>query len=119
MRVSILLLSYILLIASTFLFSCASNDTIEGSSLYDQNMACQCDSLWYGLTREELVDIRWPEFQKYPGYINCSGQDSIKFLNFVLMRDDAELELIREAIYNDSVSTMKIYEEMDRKLGIE
>lgn len=63
--------------------------------------------------------MKWPDFQKYPGYLNCTGRDSIEFIEFVVKRKETYRELLQEKTYKDSVSTEQVYEEMDKKLGID
>lgn len=108
-----------MLIVALTLSSCSNSDTIEGSSSNQPSVPCMSEVPFYGLSREELVDMKWPEFQQYQGFTSCAEDNRIEFLEFVIMRDSAETELLREAIYADSTSTMKIYDEMDEKLGID
>ena len=91
----------------------------DGANIYSSEVfVSKVDSfieptpLFYGLSAEEILYLPQDSIRPF-----CT-QKSIRFPSFLAVRKEAENYLVTRQIQSDSMSTNKLYDQLDKELGI-
>lgn len=112
MKILIILTSYLIGISVLFkketTTQSAYNNTLQSIQIDSTH-----DSLYYGLTAQQIINMPVKEVKLF-----CQ-KHNIGISQFVVARTNAKTHLLNQEIIRDSIEVVRIYERIDKHLGID